>query len=204
MKKQTFVTIPIICIFLFTALSFSAYCQSNYYPLSVGNEWVYDWKGDAGETIGDETIRVVSYDRELRVYRIRRNLRIGTAAPIISEIIVEDRRGTLIQLAHCGGLFGGDEWRSSSDLLFRQPLSIGEKWEQRDVRETVYEVIEMVNTEVEAGYFRNVYKIRKESLSEGIKFYQYYAPSVGLILEEGILEDGNTFTFRELVSYEMR
>lgn len=55
---------------------------------------------------------------------------------------------------------------------------------------------------LKAGSFQNVFKIRKES--EGVRFFQYYATAVGLILEEGIRESGKTFTFRELVSYQVK
>lgn len=204
----------ILFVLLFPILLFSQAPQphTRYYPLAVGNRWEYQGINEDDR----ETREVLSYNADLEQYLILVIQRFLAAPPMSSKELWEQRGKKTLFLGSNNRLFGQSEIEvfSSSYERVHEKLKVGESWltgtstncEQR-------KVISVLTVRVPAGTFDDVCKIEvqvgvrdpnRARLKKTIfRFYEYYAPGVGLVKKE-LVSDGTITTMLTLKSYAVK
>ena len=93
-------------------------------------------------------------------------------------------------------------------ILIRYPIKVGTSWlsKENSVDTAEYKVLSLSDIKVQAGQFKNVFKVKKGVLgrSDGPKdIFIYYAPNIGMIKSE-IINEGRPQGVIELISYTMK
>lgn len=196
---------------IIVGLFFSLFCSiayadrypdlDKYYPLTVGNEWVY-----SSPVLGIQQRRVISYEDELKGYALLIKSRMaGEYLEIIQKL--GDR------VEKIGGIGQDGDYKQSipSQTKMIAPLKKGNKWEYNDgdTHKHLFKVIGFVNMTVKAGKFTKVLKIERYIMNtddrskDWGKSYLYYAPNVGFIKEEFPAKNGKIEVIAELVDYKI-
>ncbi len=178
-----------------------------YYPLKVGYKWTYTW----GTPENEQVIKVTQFDDDYNAYMVTEILKLGTALPMTTDVLVDKRKTRVLKIGSRGGLLNTD-WNFSSQVVLEFPLKEGKTWKDESGTFPIqYTVVGFVDLRVEAGNFSNVCKIKKavydakgKRAKVSLQYFQYYAPNVGLIKEEIINpQDKTPKTFRELTDYKI-
>lgn len=193
--------------------------QLNYFPLTVGYEWTYDWM-PTGNSNNQQVVRIDDFDEEYNAYLVTTVLKVGTALPVTSQDLIEFRKDKALKLGTRGGMFDSD-WRFESDqLMLQYPLKINSTWRGKQNGDAVsYKVVGFVDLTVPAGKFSNVCKVEAAVREQDIHNkrrtivvdtdFLYYAPGVGLIKKQSSLAkslggDGTPRTVLELTKYKVQ
>jgi hypothetical protein len=166
-----------------------------YFPVSVGNTWVYASTDQDGKLTATDTVVVASVEGDVAI------LQYGSDAYEMVYRITED------SVTHLGVYAGVPEY---SDDLIRTPVSVGTKW---DTHTSVCRIVAVDTTvSTHAGVFDNVVTVWSQEVCRTVvcpmvvRFprLMHYANGVGFIKSE-VFVDGefgrlikNT---RSLVSY---
>lgn len=187
-------------IFFFCLLITPLLSAQDYYPLAVGNEWVYVFmKGKGSEKT--KKITVKEYDKETGAYLLSTIFKLGAATPIMSQEVVEKRGKYILHLGDRGGLFGTGDWDYETYPLLELPFKIGKKWEHGDENHKHnYEVINKIDLRINGQIYKDVYVVRHIN-QDRVATLEYYAPNIGMIKETS--EDGEV-TILELISSEIK
>ncbi len=191
------------CILFLVVLSHLSSAQTieEYFPLAVGNFWMY--KGahpvmsKSVTVTGKATIRIFGESRFC--YTLVHQGTILTQQRFI-DIDSLDRKVIEYGIS------------PSLHVLLKSPLRKGTRWvstHPSDERETHHrENVGLTELTVEGGQFRKVLKVLHLSKVDGEvwgKFYEYYAPGVGLIKSElWSDEKGRWILVEELVYYKIQ
>lgn len=199
----------IITILLFNNLLIS---QTNlkptkYFPLKVGNYWLYKLA-----KTGTIEKRISEYLPSKSAYVLEQLSKFSGTGSIKSITIYRTTNSKIYLLGAAGVFKPKIEWKDSPYLILDYPLRIGRQWtEYKDKDETkINQVIDFVDCKVTAGKFKNVCKIKTtisylwENKIEKIISYDFYAPNVGLIKQEGVDKDGTVYTVFELINYNIK
>jgi hypothetical protein len=199
----------LILIFLILGLvsgcnnPYSIRMSSDYFPLEVGNKWIFQVEG---QPQSQSVIEVISFDT---VYLVREE---G------SEIFMEHKEGEVniieeLFTTHLGDIVTFGKVR---ETYLRLPFIENDNWEIKFSLSTVYigdtihknlhivvDSIYITSLSVPSGNYDEVYHLRRMKIEDedSVISYEWYAPDVGLIRREipahSIIWELEDFTFNE-------
>lgn len=167
----------------------------DYYPLSVGNRWVYKDKND--NIINFDIIDTIDI-LGTKVF-VKQTITSGYEGAINYSYVSKNEKG--IEQYALGGASAGDDTIIFSPTLplYKFPLIPGETWETEfEVKlpdgyfvgngKAIYEVISEENMTVPAGSFSNVFQVKEDfswellgQILDHTISRQWLAPNVGVI-----------------------
>ncbi len=199
----------LILIFLILGLvsgcnnPYSIRMSSDYFPLEVGNKWIFQVEGQAQS---QAVIEVISFDT---VYLVREE---G------SEIFMERKEGEVNIIEELFTTYLGDivTFGKVRETYLRLPFIENDNWEIKFSLSTVYigdtihknlnivvDSIYITSLSVPSGNYDEVYHLRRMRIEDedSVISYEWYAPDVGLIRREipddSIIWELEDFTFNE-------
>jgi len=199
----------LILIFLILGLAlgcnnpYSIRMSSDYFPLQVGNKWIYKVDGQAQSRA---IIEVISFDT---VYSVRE---------AGSEILFERKEGEVNKIEELITTYLGDiiTFGKVRETYLRLPFIENDHWEIKFSLSTVYigdtidknlhiivDSIYITSLSVPSGNYDQVYHLRRTRIEDddSVLYYEWYAPDIGLIRKEipadSIIWELEDFTFNE-------
>ena len=182
----------------------------NYFPLAVGNVWEYKNMNTAESHV---VRKILSNDPESGRYYLEDILYFGSGKSITIDVIVLDKEKYLRKVASKKPYESQVTELYPADIILKYPLNIGTTWEIEGDDRSDFKVLGFQDITVQAGYFSNVCKILETvmamdfSLQKRTKYTElvhYYAPNVGLIKTDFVIENGEVNPYIELVSYTVQ
>lgn len=185
MKKLTLISL-ILGLVSGCSNPFSIRMSADYFPLEVGNKWIYKVEGEA---TSQAQIEVISYDT---VYLV---------SVQGEEILYERREGEVNLLTELTMTYQGESisFGKIREPYLRLPFIKNDSWEAQFnfstvfIGDTVYkslfisvDSVEITTISVPFGNYDEVYRLRRMTIEDedSTITYEWYAPNVGLIKKE--------------------
>lgn len=182
---------------------FSIRMCADYFPLQVGNKWVYNVGGEASFKA---EIEVMSYDTFYTVT-------VGG-----EEMLIERRAGEVNIVYELTTTYLGEEvfFGTIHEPYLSLPFIENDNWEREFKPSTVYkgdtvrkslfiavDSVKITTLTVPSGKFNEVYCIRRTRIEDedSLISYEWYAPNVGLIRKETLL-DSVTWELEDFTPHE--
>ncbi len=146
----------------------------NYFPLAIGNRWVYESGEHSGASSVVESWEVMRQEQNAFVLQITLD---NDNLSSVEEFFVPTPTGIghLTHPPHSQGTEDGEPL-----FVLRAPLTVGATWDNEDGR---YEVTAVQKTvTVPAGTFQNCVEVTHHSKSGRVTIVTLYAPGVGVVI----------------------
>jgi hypothetical protein len=166
-----------------------------FYPLKVGNLWVYEGDGMEYSTF----VQTVAYKKGNR-YQIN----IDNGGTVMANIL-EENRDNIINTYKSGEIYNNEELldkgRNVNIILLQAPIEKGNFWISE---ENHYEIIDTaVDLKVPAGRFKDCIAVRMTFKDNTSNMIYYYKRGIGLVQSEFRTEAGDLVTSK-LKRYEIK
>ncbi|MGE0682166.1 MAG: hypothetical protein AB7P69_14865 [Candidatus Binatia bacterium] len=165
-----FLTITACCLIQAT-LGTAETVSSDYFPLALGNRWVYESSEGTEEAPALESWEVIRQEGAAFVVRIQQPF---VTLDGIEEQFVVEAEGVTRRVP--------DSDPPESQLILKLPVVAGARWQSGDGVYAVTALGEPVTTP--AGSFANCVEITRWNKATKITIVSTYAPGVGLIHRE--------------------
>lgn len=202
-----------IIIFFFIISSSFLYCQTkivDYYPLSIRNRWIYEITTFSNDTKMKMEVEVIGYEETYQAFFVTSKMKPELYLPDMpfKEQLVISRNNKVLILSNRVAPMDTVWDIDTNRILIRYPIKVGTSWlsKENSVDTAEYKVLSLSDIKVQAGQFKNVFKVKKGVLgrSDGPKdIFIYYAPNIGMIKSE-IINEGRPQGVIELISYTMK
>lgn len=199
----------LILIFLILGLGsgcsnpFSIRMSADYFPLEVGNKWIYQVEGEANPTA---QIEVISYDT------------LYTVSIQGDEILMERREGEINLLYELATTYLGERisFGKIREPYLKLPFIKNDSWEIQfdfssvQIGDTVYkslfislDSVDITTISVPFGKYGDVYRLKRIRIEDedSLISYEWYAPSIGLIRRE-IPADSIIWVLEDFTPYD--
>lgn len=148
---------------------------ADYFPLAVGNRWIYESSEGTETAPALESWEVI--DQRGHTFAIR------IAQPFVTEEITELFVSTPDGVGQVSGESTEQEpLRPAPQFFLKAPLQVGASWKNRDGRYAITMVGESVT--VPAGTFPDCLEVTRWSASGTATVITLYAPGVGMVQRE--------------------
>lgn len=198
-----------------------ASAQHPYFPLKAGATWTYTYPEVVDPSNSSSNVRhVIDASDVDGTYRVQEDQRIATLPRTRVVHTYEIRNGNVLLMSdELSGDFPGSLGTQGRHLKVPAPIVLGANLEKgmhwkggptKGMRECT--VLDFVDLRVAAGTFEKVAKILVKisyisSDTNREKFgpttHEYYAPNVGLVKIDVLLETGKFGTYLELTEYSV-
>jgi hypothetical protein len=149
---------------------------ADYFPLAVGNRWVYESSEGTETAPAVESWEVISQRDHTFVVRIQQPF---VTTEGVTEYFVSAPDG----IGQVSGAVGSQEPRPSAPRFFlKAPLTAGASWKNGDGRYAITAVGEPVT--VPAGSFTDCIEVTRWSTGGTATVITLYAPGVGMVQRE--------------------
>lgn len=149
---------------------------ADYFPLAVGNRWIYESSEGTETAPALESWEVVGQHGQIFVVRIQQPF-------VTTEGITEQLVSTPDGIGRVAGEISVSEpLRSAPQFFLKVPLQVGTSWKNRDGRYAITLVDESVT--VPAGTFANCLEVTRWSTGGTATVMTLYAPGVGMVQRE--------------------
>ncbi|HXG19820.1 MAG TPA: hypothetical protein VNN62_12220 [Methylomirabilota bacterium] len=167
-------TLPLIitaCVLYKPTSAVADPTAADYFPLSVGNRWVYESSEGADATPVVESWEVVRQEGRAFVVRVQQPFVTGDGLEEIFEVNAESVQRRV-----------PDAKTTEPQLILKAPAAVGDSWQGADGRYTITAAGETVT--VPAGTFDNCLEITRRNKESRVTIASTYAPGVGMIQRE--------------------
>lgn len=178
------ITMALLCWLQGTAQAESP-TPASYFPLTVGNRWVYEIVARSDdpsepEQIGQKEVwKVVRQEEGSLVLEIVLNTEEGTR---FEEFLVPTGEGVKrlnIKTKDGGKPADADPSGTQPRFFIKTPITVGTAWKNQDGRYEITAIDETVT--VPAGTFANCIEVTNKSESGKVTIVSLYAPGVGVV-----------------------
>lgn len=173
MLKQSFTILSLIFggMLLGQVASAAEAASNNYFPLAVGNRWVYESSEGKKEAPALETWEVIRREGSAFV--------VATQQPFMPTGALEDMFELVVQGVQRREL---GSTNTEAYLFLQLPPVAGVSWQNADGRYTITSMGETVT--VPAGTFTNCVEVTRWREKTNVTVISTYAPEVGMIRRE--------------------
>lgn len=169
-QSLTMVSCIVITVLPMCVTAYAA-APDEYFPLTVGNRWVYESSEGTKEAPALESWEVVRREGAGFVVRIQQPFVTTDGLEELFEVGAEGLRRREL-----------DSEASESPLVLKLPPVAGLSWQSPDGRYAITSVGESVT--VPAGTFSNCVEVTRWRKETNVKVVATYAPGVGMIQRE--------------------
>jgi hypothetical protein len=176
--------------------------DKNYFPMSVGNKWEYEYNIPTGDIIANgKFLRITTIKEESdgNFLFVETNY-IGNLPAIKQYHIYECRNDMLMKVATGGGAQNTPiKQLDLKPVLIKYPIQLNSSWSYKDEKQQLHflKIAKKHNTVSVLGKaYKNVIEVSDSVENVQIE-YNYYAYNVGLIKIESILVDTTEYKNQE-------
>jgi hypothetical protein len=166
---------------------------ADYFPLQVGNKWVYLGTGNEYASFSREV--VFAEGERVQTLEVNGGADVSKVLQVHADSIKEIYTG--VETSTSENILNTET--NTQRIILQSPLSIGTAWKNGNNQLEIVDISATILTP--AGTFDNCIKVKSTFEQDDSMMFQYYAKGIGMVHQEFIV--GNETITSSLESYQL-